>query len=73
MHVEAVPGSSIDSPVVTPRHDNVKYEKPHRIFSGEIPLPQRLLEIPEGWDWSITYFFKGKNPVFLKNHYLLNF
>ena len=37
------------------------------------PLPQRLLEIPEGWDWSITYFFKGKNPVFLKNHYLLNF
>ena len=48
-------------------------KKPHRIFSGEIPLPQRLLEIPEGWDWSITYFFKGKNPVFLKNHYLLNF
>ena len=38
MHVQAVPGSSIDSPVVTPRHDNVTYEKPHRIFSGEIPL-----------------------------------
>ena len=24
VHVQAVPGSSIDSPVVTPRHDNVK-------------------------------------------------
>ena len=24
VHVQAVPGSSIDSPVVTPRYDNVK-------------------------------------------------
>ena len=24
VHVQAVPGSSTDSPVVTPRHDNVK-------------------------------------------------
>ena len=24
VHIQAVPGSSIDSPVVTPRHDNVK-------------------------------------------------
>ena len=59
VHVQAVPGSSIDSPVVIPRHDNVKVRKTSRIFSGEIPLPQRLLEIPEGWDWSITYFSKG--------------
>ena len=27
VHVQAVPVSSIDSPVVTPRHDNVKQEK----------------------------------------------
>ena len=36
VHVQAVPRSSIDSLVVTPRHDNVKWEKPHRIFSGEL-------------------------------------
>ena len=66
MHVQAVLGSSIDSPVVTRRHDNVKQEKPHRIFSGEIPLPQRPLEIPEGWDWSITYFVKVKTLFSLK-------
>ena len=24
-------------------------------------------------DRSITYFFKGKDPVFLTNHYLLDF
>ena len=40
--------------------------KPHRIFSGEIPLPQRLLEIPEGWDGSITYFLKVKTLFSLK-------
>ena len=60
MHVEVVPGSSIDSPVMTPRHENV------RIFSGEIPLSQRLLEIPEGLDWSITYFLKVKTLFSLK-------
>ena len=48
MHVQVVPGSSIDNPVVTPSHDKVK---------KEIPLPQRLLEIPEGWDESIYVFF----------------
>ena len=48
VHVQAVPGSSIDSPVVTPMQGMTVLSKKPRIFSGEIPLPQRLLEIPEG-------------------------
>ena len=55
----------LTNPVVTPRRDKVNLE---------IPLPQRLLEIPEGWDGSIyVFFFKGKDPVFLTNHHYVKY
>ena len=58
VHVQAVPGSSIDSPVVTQWWNTLTTEA--------IGNSRRM--------GLVNYiFFKGKNPVFLKNHYLLNF
>ena len=51
-------------------------KKPHRIFSGEIPLPQRLLEFQKGGIGQLHIlhiFLKVKTLFFFKNHYLLNF
>ena len=71
MHVQVVPGSFIDSPVVTPRHDNVK----KNLIES---LVVKYLYHRGYWKFQKDgtgqlHIFKGKYPVFLKNHYLLNF
>ena len=52
VHVQAVPGSSIDSAVVTPRQTLLSEKNLIESLVVKYPyhIPQRLLEIPEGWD-----------------------
>ena len=56
MHVQVVPGSVIGCSLST------KQTSSNRI--GETPLPQRLLEIPEGWDLQIPIVYNFWNLYF---------